>query len=208
MSTTTAVRGPRQVIVLATVAGIHVAAWLAMASGLLPRPSALIPEHAPITLAPPEAVRHEIAAPTLPEALDFTPLLVQEPVVEYPAPAEPRAGADSPVESIRPGAGPSVPAAEYRSPVVRRAGSRLDDLIDRCYPPAARRRNEEGRVVVRVAIDAAGRAVAHSVERGSGFQRLDAAVQCVIRRPEFVPARRDGQAVESTVLLPIEFRLD
>jgi outer membrane biosynthesis protein TonB len=45
------------------------------------------------------------------------------------------------------------------------------------------------------------------VVQGSGFPRLDGAVDCVLRRLEFVPGRRDGRAVPSSVLLPIAFRL-
>ena len=63
-------------------------------------------------------------------------------------------------------------------------------------------------MVARLTIDAAGRPIAWSVEESSGFARLDSVVDCVIRRLEFIPGRRDGRGVEATVLLPIVFRLD
>ena len=63
-------------------------------------------------------------------------------------------------------------------------------------------------MVARIVIDATGQVTAWTVERSSGFPRLDAALECVIRRLEFVPGRRDGRAVEATVMLPIVFRLD
>ena len=81
-------------------------------------------------------------------------------------------------------------------------------MINACYPAGARRAGEEGRVTVRVVIGAGGPASTWNVEHGSGFPRLDAAVGCVIRRLEFLPGRRDGRAVDATVMLPIVFRLD
>lgn len=106
------------------------------------------------------------------------------------------------------GAGPAIPAARYVGPAIVTRNNRLAGLIDACYPAGARRAGEGGRVTVRVAIDAGGRASAWNVERGSGFPRLDAAVGCVIRRLEFLPGRRDGRAVDAAVMLPIVFRLD
>jgi protein TonB len=84
---------------------------------------------------------------------------------------------------------------------------RVQSLIDSCFPAAARRLSEEGLVVARVVIGADGRALSWVVDQGSGFPRLDAAMDCVLRRLEFVAGRRDGRAVEATARLPIVFRL-
>jgi protein TonB len=83
----------------------------------------------------------------------------------------------------------------------------VQSLIDGCYPAASRRLSEEGRVVARVVIGADGRALSWAVDQGSGFPRLDAAMDCVLRRLEFVAGRRDGRAVEAMARLPIVFRL-
>ncbi len=61
--------------------------------------------------------------------------------------------------------------------------------------------------MVELRIDATGRVAAWNIVERSGFARLDAAVECVVRRLEFVPGRRDGKAVEASALLPIVFRL-
>jgi protein TonB len=105
------------------------------------------------------------------------------------------------------GSGPAVAAVDVRAPSLRHPDSRLAALVSSCYPAASRRLSEEGRVVVRVDVDAAGRASAWNVAGGSGFARLDAAAACVIRRLEFNPARRDGAAVAASAMLPIVFRL-
>jgi protein TonB len=96
----------------------------------------------------------------------------------------------------------------YVAASLRTRRDRLDALIDSCYPAAARRGNEEGRAVAHVVLGAQGAVASWSVAESSGFPRLDAAMDCVIRRLAFEPARRDGAAVASEVRLPIVFRLD
>jgi protein TonB len=81
-------------------------------------------------------------------------------------------------------------------------------LIDSCYPAGARRDNEQGRAIAAVVIGPQGSVLSWSVAESSGFPRLDGAMDCVIRRLAFAPARRDGAAVASEVRLPIVFQLD
>ena len=52
------------------------------------------------------------------------------------------------------------------------------------------------------------RAGAVTVTQSSGFPRLDAAVECVVRRLPFEPGKRDGQPVDSQVSVPIVFKLE
>ncbi len=99
-------------------------------------------------------------------------------------------------------------AVEYQPPTVRTRDSRLAAAIDACYPAASRRAGEEGRVVARIMIDAGGQASAWGVAATSGFSRLDAALDCVIRRIEFVAGRREGRGVAAEAMLPIVFRLN
>ena len=47
-----------------------------------------------------------------------------------------------------------------------------------------------------------------SVSQSSGFERLDGAAECVIRRLPFDPGKRDGQPVEAQATLPIVFKLE
>ncbi|PXX41803.1 outer membrane transport energization protein TonB [Aquitalea magnusonii] len=75
------------------------------------------------------------------------------------------------------------------------------------YPPASRRNGEEGRVLLRVRVSAAGLAEAVEVYHGSGFSRLDEAAREVVAGWRFIPARRGGSAIASSVIVPITFRL-
>lgn len=75
------------------------------------------------------------------------------------------------------------------------------------YPPIARRRQWEGRVILRVRVLAAGTVAAATVETSSGHEVLDEAALEAVRRWHFVPAKRGGQAVDSVVNVPINFNL-
>ena len=76
------------------------------------------------------------------------------------------------------------------------------------YPPLARRRGEEGQVLLRVLVSTAGRAAQLELQQSSGSALLDEAAQAAVRQWKFVPAQRGGVAVESRVLVPIVFRLE
>jgi len=76
------------------------------------------------------------------------------------------------------------------------------------YPALARRREQQGTVTVRVLVGADGAVERAELAESSGFDALDdAALQTVRSRWRFVPARHDGVAVESWVLVPIRFAL-
>jgi len=76
------------------------------------------------------------------------------------------------------------------------------------YPESARRREQQGTVTVRVLVGADGSVEQAEIADSSGFDTLDdAAIDTVRLRWRFVPARRDGLAIETWVLVPIRFAL-
>ncbi|HEV2169605.1 MAG TPA: energy transducer TonB, partial [Candidatus Binatus sp.] len=76
------------------------------------------------------------------------------------------------------------------------------------YPVSARRRAQQGTVTVRVLIAADGSVERAELAESSGFVALDDTALATVRsRWRFVPARRDGVAIESWVLVPIRFAL-
>ena len=76
------------------------------------------------------------------------------------------------------------------------------------YPHASRRLGEQGKVLLRVFVSAAGLAEKVEVKFSSGFARLDQAAEDAVGRWRFVPARRGEQAVAAWVQVPITFQLE
>ncbi|MBT8420682.1 MAG: energy transducer TonB, partial [Gammaproteobacteria bacterium] len=76
------------------------------------------------------------------------------------------------------------------------------------YPRMARRRGQEGEVMIRVSILGSGRVGSASVARSSGHRLLDRAALKAIKGWSFQPARRGGKAVTATLTVPVIFRLE
>jgi len=75
------------------------------------------------------------------------------------------------------------------------------------YPDSARRAGKEGRVLLRVLVDAEGRTKAIEVNTSSGHDMLDRAATEAIKKWRFVPARAGTKSIETWVKVPIEFQL-
>ena len=73
------------------------------------------------------------------------------------------------------------------------------------YPIASHRRHEEGTVLLKVAVSAAGLPTAISLERSCGHPLLDDAALETVRRWTFAPARAAGVAIASVVVIPVRF---
>jgi protein TonB len=75
------------------------------------------------------------------------------------------------------------------------------------YPVFAKRAREQGQVLLRVQVDAAGQVAGIEIHRSSGFERLDNAALAAVRQWRFVPARSGNRAVSGVALVPITFQL-
>ncbi|HEU4655305.1 MAG TPA: energy transducer TonB [Steroidobacteraceae bacterium] len=75
------------------------------------------------------------------------------------------------------------------------------------YPSISRRMREEGTVVLKVKVRVDGQPDVVLVQQASGSVRLDQAALSAVKLWKFIPAKRGDQAVESWVLVPIEFDL-
>ena len=133
------------------------------------------------------------------------PILAAAPKAEAPAsfvvPAQPPAPPPAPIAA--------PPAPPVPLPVV---AARFDaDYLHNpkpIYPAIARRNGEEGKVLLKVRVSAEGSALEVEVKQSSGFPRLDAAAREAVQRWRFVPARRGEEAIESSVVVPINFSLE
>ena len=76
------------------------------------------------------------------------------------------------------------------------------------YPLAARRNREEGKVLLKVFVSAAGAVEKIELHTTSGSARLDQAAQDAVRGWRFVPARQGDTSVAAWVIVPIKFTLE
>ena len=75
------------------------------------------------------------------------------------------------------------------------------------YPPMAKRREWEGRVILKVRVLASGSAGEVSVATSSGHDILDESALEAVKHWRFIPAKRGGQPVDSWVNVPLNFSL-
>ncbi|SEH32863.1 energy transducer TonB [Magnetospirillum fulvum] len=167
----------------------------------------------------------KLTRPVRPDAVSRT-VPAPAPVARAaPVSAAPTAEAAAPTgESGSGGPGPSGPGegrasasdggAPAGSPNAHGSGGRGDDRqaepLDSPPPPyplSARRRGLEGRVQLRIAIDASGRVETVDVATSSGSETLDDAAVEAVRRWRFRPERRGGETRAATIVVPIRFQL-
>lgn len=160
-----------------------------------PAPPPEVPKPRPLALPRPPDAQPLAAATTPAPAVMAAP----PPPPEPPAPAMPEAQAPPPPAAV------STPPEPLTPPIFD--ADYLDNLPPP-YPATARRSGQQGRVLLRVRVSAAGAAEEVLVRESSGHARLDEAARDTVRRWRFVPARRGAQPVPAWVLIPISFRLE
>lgn len=156
---------------------------------------------------PSQSPRHvPMAKPMVPQPVPARPLATTHPAT---AAVLSGAAAVTSTSSAAPLATASTTQAEAHPPASTEAGFSADYLHNPApaYPPPSRRNGEEGRVLLRVRVSADGQAEAVDIQHGSGFPRLDDAARETVANWRFTPARRGAQALASTVIVPITFRL-
>jgi protein TonB len=75
------------------------------------------------------------------------------------------------------------------------------------YPDASKRAGEEGRCIVTITVAADGRITNAAIQQSSGFPRLDEACIKGVKDQRVKPATEDGKPVETTIGLPIVWKL-
>lgn len=76
------------------------------------------------------------------------------------------------------------------------------------YPPLARRRGEQGRVVLHVTVSESGAVAAINISQSSGFALLDQSALTAVRGWRFVPATFNNHPTVGEVAVPIRFTLE
>jgi len=171
--------------------------------------SAPVPVTAPPTPTPPPApvpsppvqpvplpvpIRPEVAA--APEAI-FTPPSPSTVVPTKPLPpkplASPKASSAKEATSASKGAVQAQPDALYNEPPA--------------YPEESRAAREQGVVILRVEVTAAGEPATVGILKSSAYFRLDQAARRAVQRWKFHPAMTAGIPVSSEADVPVHFKL-
>jgi periplasmic protein TonB len=204
MANTYSAGGSRTTAVLVGIVVLHLLFFWALKQGLVRAGMNLVQD-----LPPPPPPPENLDEPPPPPPVDIPPPVVPPPLIELPAFEGPTTAITAKVQET-PRAQPATPARQVQITPARFKSrpDRIMAAISACYPSASRRLSEEGRVVATVTVGADGKAGAVNVTQSSGFPRLDAAVECVVRRLPFEPGKRDGQPVDSQVSIPIVFKLE
>lgn len=209
-------RGRDGALVAAVLTAHLTAVWLAT------RPAA-----APIGVAPLRVAARLIAAAPQP-APATTPATAPRPTPPHPSPATPPSApapaASNPAAAAMPAvaapasesAASAAPAAAAASeptpaaatPVLVNEGIEYLRPPAPVYPRAARQLGEQGRVVLKVLVDAGGQPRSVELAESSGYPRLDAAARAALADALFKPYRQGGRALPMWARVPIHFQLD
>jgi protein TonB len=163
-----------------------------------PQRQAVVPRKAPVPKPATQA----------PEA-KAKPALVAQPTQSQPVQAQPtKTTSQSPVVVAAAQVVPTKSvAAQPAAEVFSAKPSFRDPPRQPNYPAQARRRNQQGEVLVEVRLDALGRQRSLNVLRSSGVDSLDRAALEAVAQWRFRPETSAGQAVPSRVQIPIRFAL-
>lgn len=130
---------------------------------------------------------------TPPAPVEVTqPSETEQPPVEHPL-------QEVATESLPPSAPPEEPLIEARADY-------LNNPLPH-YPRLSKRAGEEGTVVLKVRVSAAGEAKQVELHTSSGYKRLDKAALEAVKNWQFSPAQQGSVNIESTVLVPVKFVL-
>lgn len=185
-----------------------------MAVQLLPVPVENVPpaQAAPAPVPPPEKTRPKpkpVSKPKPPPktkppaAVTPEPTAPEIPFDPKPAPSTAAAAPTPPAAPSAPPAPPAPPAKTGVSiPATYAASNRKPD-----YPAMSRRYEEQGTVVLRVLVQADGRAGAVEIKSSSGYARLDESARTTVQSWRFHPATSDGKPIAEWYQLSIPFKL-
>ena len=156
------------------------------------RPQNLSPR--PQTRPPDPPMTEARPLPPNPDALGLKPPDEQIEAMETPVPMS--------HELVSPRMSPEAPRqARIDAPPRPKRTIRPD------YPEGARRRGEQGDVVLELRVDETGAASEVSVAVSSGYVELDESAVRAVRSARFIPAKSDGGPVPSTARIKLTFRL-
>lgn len=173
-----------------------------------PAPRKLEPQSRPVAEAKPIAIKPRLVSPEAParKVARVEPKPQPRPQSRpssEPSVAHAAASAPQPAPAQQVAIAAKLPKAE----VVIDQPSFLTPPKPPIYPAQARRRNQQGVVLVEVRLDERGGLREMKLLRSSGIESLDEAAINAVASWRFRPEVQDGEPVPSRVRIPIEFAL-
>ena len=166
------------------------------------------PQPKPVAPPPPPKVQPKPPPPKVVPLKPQKPKPVPKVVEQAPTPAP------SPVVDTAPSAPAAAPAAPPAppAPVVEKvtapvAGADYGDRPDPIYPEHAQEMGWEGKVLLKVHVQASGKPAAVTVAKSSGHQELDDAAVKAVTKWTFKPAMRGDTPTDGFVTVPITFNI-
>lgn len=189
---------PRRFISVGLVAALHAVIIYALASGLAAQMIQKLPDELKAEVVQEKPPEQEKLPPPPPPDLTKPP----PPFVPPPDIAIADTGPSNAITAVQSHQAPVV-APQITAPV---AVGRKHECMSG-YPPVSRRLSEQGTVGVKYVISETGQVTSASVEKSSGYSRLDeAATQCV-RDWRFKPATQGGRPIATTNQVIVSYRL-
>ena len=214
----------RNAVIILSVVLFHAIALWALQTGLLRRAAEIvIPAQVLAEFITPPAPEAKEPPPTVqppPKPVPRQPVVRQQaprPVAKpdpIPAPNAPMGVAEAvpaPVTEAPPTpAAPPAPPSPPAPPRIELPSSNAGYLNNPkpTYPAISRRLGEQGKVVLRVFIDAEGSPQQIEIRQSSGYERLDQQALDAVRRWRFVPGKRNGVPEAMWNIVPINFVLE
>jgi periplasmic protein TonB len=197
----------RRISGLAGSFGLHVAALVLLAIPvaipvLKPEPAVMVTD---IVYEPP--VLPVLPIPPEPEPIQrqrkpVTPVIVPRPVV-----AETSVMSVPVTPTLTEVAEPTIEPAttDVSSPAAASVSLAYESVVEPRYPMDARRRGEQGTVILRVLVGRDGMPIDIDISRSSGSRSLDRAAREAVLRWRFRPVQINGVNVQAAGLVPIKF---
>lgn len=150
--------------------------------------------------------REDVSSP-LPQRIPAESVPAHVAAVSHAPAASPQSPAPAPPASPQQAVGNGSGSGPASAGVV--TGMKADYLFNPSppYPDAARRRGQEGQVILFVVVDRSGAPMTVSIKKSSGVSVLDEAALKAVKKWKFKPATLAGIPVVFSVDVPIRFGL-
>ncbi len=189
---------PRRFVSVGLVAALHVVIIYALASGLAAQMIQKLPDELKAEVVqekPPE--QEKLPPPPPPDLTKPPPPFVPPPDINVAD-----TGPTTAITAVQSHQAPVV-APQITAPVA--IGRRHECMSG--YPPVSRRLSEQGTVTVKYVISETGDVTSASVEKSSGYSRLDEAAKQCVRDWRFKPATQGGRPIATTNQANIRYTL-